>query len=43
VFIAKPGAAKVQKQPGRMAVAQFVLKQFRLQIKVEELVDPALA
>jgi hypothetical protein len=43
VFIAKPGAARVQKQPGRMAIAQFVLNRFGLQITVEELVDPAVA
>lgn len=43
VFIAKPGAAKVQNQPGRLAIAQFVLNHFNIQIIVEELVDPALA
>ena len=43
VFIAKPGAAKVQNQPGRMAIARFVLAHFELQITVEELVDPELA
>jgi hypothetical protein len=43
VFIAKPGAAKVQNQPGRLAIARFVLSRFNLQITVEELVDPALA
>ena len=43
VFLAKPGAAKVQNQPGRSAIAQFVLSHFDLQITVEELVDPALA
>lgn len=43
VFIAKPGASRVQEQAGRAAIAQFVLQKFGLQIKVEELVDPALA
>ncbi len=43
VFLAKPGAAKVQNQPGRSAIAQFVLSHFGLQITVEELVDPTLA
>ena len=43
VFLAKPGAAKVQNQPGRLAIAQFVLIRFNIQIIVEELVDPALA
>src|SRR6266404_831746 len=40
VFIAKPGAAKVHNQPGRLAIAQFVLSRFDIQITVEELVDP---
>ncbi len=43
VFLAKPGAAKVQNQPGRLAIAQFVRSRFNIQIIVEELVDPALA
>jgi len=43
MFIAKPGAAKVQNQPGRVAIARFVFNRFDLQITVEELVDPALA
>ncbi len=43
VFIAKPGAAKVQNQPGRLAIARFVLSRFGIEIIVEELVDPALA
>lgn len=42
-FIAKPGAAKVQNQPGRLAIARFVLKHFDIQIIVDELVDPAQA
>ncbi|SRR6266513_384104 len=43
LFIAKPGAAKVQNQPGRLAIARFVRSHFDIQIIVEELVDPALA
>jgi hypothetical protein len=43
VFVAKPGATKVQNQPGRTAIARFVFNRFDLQITVEELVDPALA
>jgi hypothetical protein len=43
VFIAKPGAARVHKQPGRMAIAQFVERHFGLDVAVEELVDPAVA
>lgn len=43
VFVAKTGAAKVQNQAGRTAIAQFVFRRFNLQITVEELVDPALA
>jgi len=43
VFLAKPGAAKVQNQPGRLAISRFVLSHFNIQITVEELVDPALA
>jgi len=42
VFLAKPGAAKVQNQPGRLAIARFVRSHFDIQITVEELVDPAL-
>lgn len=43
VFLAKPGAARVHNQPGRSAIARFVLSRFDIQIIVEELVDPALA
>jgi hypothetical protein len=43
VFLAKPGAAKAQNQPGRAAIARFVRTRFNIQIIVEELVDPALA
>jgi hypothetical protein len=43
VFIAKPGAAKVQGQAGRSAVADFVQRRFNIEIVVEELVDPRLA
>jgi hypothetical protein len=43
VFLAKPGAARVHNQPGRSAIARFVLSRFDIQIIVEELVDPELA
>jgi hypothetical protein len=43
VFLAKPGAAQIQNQPGGLAIARFVLSRFDLQILIEELVDPALA
>jgi len=40
VFIAKPGSAKVHNQPGRRAIAQFVQRQFGIEISLEELVNP---
>lgn len=43
VFIAKPGATKTLGAPGRVAVAQFVLKHFGIEISLEELVNPDVA
>jgi hypothetical protein len=41
LFIAKPGSAKVHNQPGRRAIAEFVQRQYGIEILLEELVNPA--
>lgn len=43
LFIAKPGSAKVHNQPGRRAIAEFVQRQYGIEILLEELVNPAFA